>query len=1586
MKYRLGLTLTLSLLFTVMISAPLTSAQSGDPVLRPVVGHDLRHDTSPPLKDLARTASALRPAAPAAVEAVNRILPIRQFDPKFVAELKARGLSPDTYYQQYLSTIDPVVQTQPGVPYAPVAMPTPQHNFAGVSQDEMQAVVPGSADNYIPPDTVGDIGYDPVTHKKYYVQWVNTAYAVWDVTALAPTRLITASGNALWSGFGGVCETTNDGDPIVLFDQLAQRWFMSQFALPGGASGYHQCIAVSQTADPTGAWHRYDFRVSATKLNDYPHFGVWPDAYYMSVNQFTNGISWGGAGAFAFDRARILNGQPATFIAFDLYTVDQNFGGQLPADWDGATPPPAGAPNTFLEVDDSAFLGTQDALRLWRFHVDWVTPANSTFGVNGQPDAVLNVAPFNLLCLSAGRDCIPQPDVSSAAYLDAVADRLMHRAQYRIVDGQERLVVNHTVDAGSNRAGIRWYELRNLSTAPVIYQQGTYAPADGLHRWMGSAALDHMGNLALGYSVSSASVYPGVRYAGRLAADPLNILGQGEAVLVDGGGSQLDSASRWGDYSAMSVDPLDDCTFWYTQEYYPVSSGRDWHTRIGSFRFANCSLGPQGTLNGTVTHAATHNPIAGARLNATLSLTQSFAAYTDPNGAYNLLLPVGTYTLTAAAYGYFPATLIGVQVVSATTTTQAIALNAAPAHVISGTVIDSATHDPLYATLSITGTDFNPPIGSITTTASGFYSLSVAEGQSYGLTAAARLHLPQTRLITPAADATQNFELIATTQQGGLIGWVRNFYTSDPIAFADVAVSGPTLTNTLTDADGYFEIFNLTPGDYTVTTSAALYGSTAITNVRVLTSNVTQLNIALTTARLNYAPATLARSLTFGDVVTDPQGLIISNTGLSPLTWAWQGLTGGFTPLQAAFNSFLVVNANSSEATIAMVLALNNLGYTCDYLTSASFTEQTLDYLRQYQAILFLGDPGSIGRLKLQAYLDVGGRLLIADNDLGFWNGDSDFYTTYLQASYQNDDALGDQAGSIVGEGFMSGLTATLSADPFPDYYTPASSANIPIFRYDTAGPGDTYPAGSRIARQGYRAVYLAFDYNNLGTAAPGEPIEVSILERSLAYLLSDPLDQLPWLTATPLSGTLPPSATQAVQLTWNAAAVQQPGIYTASIRLDNNDPATQEVIVPVALTVTPAANQGLLTGSVSTTGVCDVSPAPLTGATVQIAGQDGYALTLATNAQGLYRYWLMQEHSPYSITVSYAQHPTTTAGIALSGGSVVTQNFTLRLQQPCASVEPAAITATAAWRASVTRTFTLTSSGALPLDYQLYVSSDSAALGGPDAFGYTWLTTTYQFEDASDGNVLVLGDDDNVDVTLPFTFPFYYTASAVLNIGNNGWAVVGGWQSYVTIANMPISDAPNNFLSPFWDDLNSTSGAVYWTVRGSAPQQRVIVEWQDRPHYPQAGSVTFELILYENGNILYQYQDVDFDDPIYDFGASATVGIRGSDAAHSLQYSFDTPSLHNDQAICFVRPGNPPCNANMLPWLSVTPISGTHLIGTPPTQQAFELTLDAAHMPAVGVNRAQLFVMHNGPQPPLQIPVTFIVSGKAAYLPVIFR
>lgn len=436
----------------------------------------------------------------------------------------------------------------------PLVATTAGLNFAGLGQGDYGFNV-GSA----PPDTTGAVG------ATQFVQWVNTSLVVFSKTNGAKL-LGPISGNQLFTNLGGRCATTNDGDPIVNYDKAANRWVLTQFV---ASSPYLQCVAVSQTSDATGAYNLYAFTLP--NFGDYPKLSVWPDAYYISFNVF-NGNTFAGARACAYDRAKMLTGAAATQVCFQLST---SYGGLLPADLDGATAPPAGSPNYFVNFGTSK-------LNVWKFHADFATPANSTF----TGPTALTVASFTTACGSTGT-CIPQPGVTQK--LDSLSDRLMYRLAYRNLGGTQSLLLNHSVRVGTKTTsptGIRWYELRLNGTTPSVYQTGTYSP-DTTHRWMGSIAMDKVGNIAVGYSASSGSVYPSIRYSGRAPGDALGTL-QAENTIIAGSGSQNGSLSRWGDYSTMSVDPVDDCTFWYTTEYEAARGSFNWSTRIASFKFPSC--------------------------------------------------------------------------------------------------------------------------------------------------------------------------------------------------------------------------------------------------------------------------------------------------------------------------------------------------------------------------------------------------------------------------------------------------------------------------------------------------------------------------------------------------------------------------------------------------------------------------------------------------------------------------------------------------------------------------------------------------------------------------------------------------------------------------------------------------------------------------------------------------------------------------------------------------------------------------------------------------------------------------------------
>ncbi len=468
--------------------------------------------------------------------------------------------------------------------------------------------------NVAPPDTSGAAG------DTQYVQWVNDSFAVFNKTTGA-IELGPVPGNRLWKTLGGHCAIDNDGDPVVQFDKIARRWVLSQFSV---SSGFSQCVAVSTTSDATGTYHLYEYTYPS--FDDYPKVGVWPDGYYVTFNMFNSQDRFIGSRVCAYDRQKMLSGLPATQQCVQL---GSSVFGIMPADLDGATAaladaqgnangpdaPPVGSANYIVGLGNDS-----RSLKFWKFHVDWNTPANSTFGVGAshQPNATIPVARFTLACNGSGQDCVTQPGAKNPEKLDTLGERVMFRLAYRRFSNHESLMVTHSVDTGSPnpRIAVRWYEIRNPNgPSPSVFQQSTYAP-DTKHRWMASAGMDKVGNIAIGYSTSSTTTFPGIRYATRAPSDPLSTLGA-ETRLQDGTGTQrcklasgrclcpmqdargnpivdssgnvkCDTVGRWGDYSAMTIDPNDDCNFWYTTEYQKNTGAYNWHTRIGSFKLPSC--------------------------------------------------------------------------------------------------------------------------------------------------------------------------------------------------------------------------------------------------------------------------------------------------------------------------------------------------------------------------------------------------------------------------------------------------------------------------------------------------------------------------------------------------------------------------------------------------------------------------------------------------------------------------------------------------------------------------------------------------------------------------------------------------------------------------------------------------------------------------------------------------------------------------------------------------------------------------------------------------------------------------------------
>ncbi len=851
------------------------------------------------------------------------------------------------------SQADPAIQTV----ITTFAAPTAGINFDGVGNG-----VYGYTVNSAPPDTNGAVG------PNHYVQWVNTSFAVFNKSG----GLVWGpfNGNTLWSGFGGGCQANNDGDPIVQYDKIADRWIFMQFSVTAPYP-YTVCMAVSTTPDPTGSYYRYEFSGFGTEFPDYPKLAVWPDGYYATYNLFNNGVIFTGPRFCSYDRSKMLTGAVATQQCF---TLGSQFGGDLPSDIDGKTLPPAGSPDYILEF------GT-NALNLWKFHVDWTTPANTTLtGPTSIP-----VAAFSAAC-NGGGTCIPQGGTTQQ--LDSLADRVMYRLAYRNFGDHEALVVNHSVTAGSS-VGVRWYEIRSPGGTPTVFQQGTYAPDAG-YRWMGSIAMDRAGDIGLGYSISSSTTHPGIRYTGRLVTDALNTL-QAEASIIDGAGSQTGGLSRWGDYSSITVDPVDDCTFWYTNEYIPANGSFNWRTRIASFKFASCgtpdytvaaspashsvvqgsstsytvTVTPSGGFTGTVSFsvsglpagaAATFNPtsVPGSGT-STMSVTTSS---TTPTGSYPLTIAgtSGTLTHTASVTLVVTAPVTPNFSLSASPASQSVVQGASTSYTVTitpsggftGSVTLSASGLPAGAAASFAP---NPATSTSTmsvttssTTPTGSYPLTIT-GTSGTLS-----HTASVTLIVTAA-ATPNFTLSASpssqtvtqgastsytvtiTPSGGFTGSVTFSASGLPAgATASFAPNPATSTSSMTVTTA-----TTTPaGSYplTITGVSGTLSHTASVTLVVTAAGAGNFSLSATPASQSI-PAGASTTYTINVTRTGgfTGGVTLSATGVPA------GATATFSPNPATgASSTLTVATSGTTPVNTFTITVTGTSGTLSHTTTVSLT------------------------------------------------------------------------------------------------------------------------------------------------------------------------------------------------------------------------------------------------------------------------------------------------------------------------------------------------------------------------------------------------------------------------------------------------------------------------------------------------------------------------------------------------------------------------------------------------------------------------------------------------------------------------
>jgi len=505
-------------------------------------------------------------------------------------------------------TADGALQGPAGSTLAPsVSIASPSLTFEGMSNQDNFNIFGGRVN---PPDTIGDVG------PNNYVQMINLVYAIYDKAGnllLGPVDTGT-----LWAGFAVEDCTDPSGDPVVVYDQLEDRWLLSQFTTRGlddPSLPFYNCVAISVTGDPTGAYYRYAFITQpdpesppgGTFFPDYPKYGVWKKSYVLTTRDFgfTNGY---GISVYALEKNKMIAGNPnARAVQFFLQAFDQNGDpviplelvgdGLLPADIDGKKQPKedAAIPIVGTQDDGAGYGATFDAVNIWDLKIHWQATPVASLTLAAQ----LPTAAFDSIypCAPTSRDCLPQPGITNPAqFLDILSyrQRPTWRLAYRNFNTYESLVTNQAVEAAPAVAGVRWYEIRrNGAGTYSLAQQGTYAPGDGVHRWMGSIAQDKNGNMALGYSVvNGVDVFPGIRYTGRLAGDALGTMTLGEGTVINGTGVQTTTNSRWGDYTSMNIDPSDDCTFWYTNEYYTLAgqgtSTAGWQTRIAIVKLPGC--------------------------------------------------------------------------------------------------------------------------------------------------------------------------------------------------------------------------------------------------------------------------------------------------------------------------------------------------------------------------------------------------------------------------------------------------------------------------------------------------------------------------------------------------------------------------------------------------------------------------------------------------------------------------------------------------------------------------------------------------------------------------------------------------------------------------------------------------------------------------------------------------------------------------------------------------------------------------------------------------------------------------------------
>lgn len=771
----------------------------------------------------------------------------------------------------------------------------------------------------------------------------------------------------------------------------------------------------------------------------------------------------------------------------------------------------------------------------------------------------------------------------------------------------------------------------------------------------------------------------------------------------------------------------------------------------------------------------------------------------------------------------------------------------------------------------------------------------------------------------------QDFALFATnlapTNPAVLTGTVRRS-NGDPIANAIVSVDS---FSTQTDASGAYTLHTF-PGTYVVTASKMGFATQSINGVTLSTS----------------APTTLDFTLLGGSVSG-----VVRSAFSPPTPIAGATITaGGFTAITGADGSY------------SLNLAPGNYTISAVHPTYATVSgDITVGDLQELTYDITMPGGALIGTV-----VDQANGAPLAGVAVGL-SGPANFnISTNADGQYAQILPPGSYTVTLSKPGYA---TATLSGVTVTSGITTTADASLlPHLEVAPAALERTLAYGAVITDTGL----LELTNNDV------VPLDVSLSEQAGGFT---PLaaDAVPWLSQSQDTVTIPGGATAQIDIGWHADLhPPQPGVYTARLAISSPGRPELSRSLPVTLTVEPTTTMGRIDGRILSSGVCAI-PTPLAGALVELGTTP--PSTLVTDANGAYTVYL--EPGSYSVTISAADHVPSSATLTVTTGATTADDRTLVLQKPCAEPSPTSIEQTVEMGQSATASLAVANSGTTELRFNA-----TPIIG--ETSSYTWESISYSWQDASDGTDLALTDEGEANITLPFAFPFYGEAITALRIGNNGAILAGATSGEISYSNRRLDEGstPNWLIAPFWDDIDDDTGKVTWKVEGAAPNRRVIIQWSDRPHYSQIGAATFQALLEEDGRIIYKYKDVDFGDARYNFGASATVGVRGPDAATSAQYSYNASSLQNEMALCFRPASFPSCGSYGSSsdglsngWLSVSPRSG--MVG-PGGNQNLSVGFDASGYDQPGVYTATLLLTHNTPQPALRVPVTMNVVAPANY------